>query len=92
LLSNIIDNFHNGEVYNISGGDYHDIKTASDIILNYLGKNDSIVTYKDSEPLTTKWKKVDAAKTFKDLAYTPKTKISEGIPKTIDWMRKVYNV
>jgi len=92
LLSNIIDNFKDGEVYNIASRDHHDIKTASDIILKYLGKDDSLVTYQNSEPLTTKWKKVDAEKTFKDLGYVPKVSITEGIPKTIEWMRAVYNV
>lgn len=92
MLSNIIDNFKSGEVYNIASNDYHDIKKASDIILNYLGKDDHLVTYKESEPLTTKWKKVDTVKTYKDLQYKPKVKIDEGIPKTIEWMRSFYNV
>jgi dTDP-glucose 4,6-dehydratase len=43
-LANIVDNFKPGEVYNIGGGEYHDIKMLSDMILDYLGKNDSLVT------------------------------------------------
>jgi dTDP-glucose 4,6-dehydratase len=92
MLSNIVDNFKSGEVYNISSGDFHDIKTASDIILNYLGKDDSLVTYRKTEPQTTKTKQVDISKAMKDLKCQPQTKITEGIPKTIEWMRTVYHV
>ena len=34
-IANIADNFIPGEVYNIGGLDYHDIKTVSDLILKY---------------------------------------------------------
>jgi dTDP-glucose 4,6-dehydratase len=91
-LANIIDNFKPGEVYNIGGTEYHDIKTCSDIILNYLKKDDSLVIYKDAEKHTTKNKKVDISKAIKDLNHDPKITISEGIPLTIEWMKKEYNI
>ena len=92
LVSNIIDNFKSGEVYNISSNNYHDVKAASDIILNYLKKDDRFVTYEESEPLTTRVKKADAQKAYRDLGYSPKVSIEEGIPNTIEWMKDVYNV
>lgn len=91
-LANIIDNFKPGEVYNIGGTEYHDIKTVSDIILKYIGKDDSNVIYKESEPFTTKDKKVDLSKSIKDLKHDPKIKLVDGIPKTIDWMRDYYKI
>lgn len=61
-MSNVINNFKPSEVYNIAGDEYHDIKTISDIILNELGKDDSLVTYTDIESHNTLDKKADATK------------------------------
>ncbi len=55
-LANIVDNFKVGEDYNIAGLELHDMKTVSDLILNYLGKNDCLVRYLDEEKFTTKIK------------------------------------
>lgn len=89
-LGNIIDNFKKGEVYNIGGKELHDMKYASDLILNYLNKDDSIVTYKEAEPFTTKDKKIDVTKAIRDLGHDPKITLEQGIPKTIEWMKEVY--
>jgi dTDP-glucose 4,6-dehydratase len=91
-LANIIDNFIPGEVYNIGGREdwVTDIKYVSDLILKHLGKTDTLVTYKESEPFTTRTKQVDFSKIRRDLRHEPKVPIEEGIPKYIDWMRKVY--
>lgn len=90
-LANIINNFKAGEIYNIGSDDLHSIKEASDIVLSYLGKTDSLVTYKDQERQTTKIKKVNIEKIKLDLNHTTTVKIKEGIPLTIEWMKKVYN-
>ncbi|HIE17236.1 MAG TPA: NAD(P)-dependent oxidoreductase, partial [Dehalococcoidia bacterium] len=47
-LANIIDNFKPGEVYNVAGNYLHDMRRVSDIILSYLGKDDSLVKYRDT--------------------------------------------
>ena len=90
-LANIVDNFKPGEVYNLGGMEYHDIKTLSDIILDYLGKDDSLVTYKEAEPLTTRDKRVDITKAIRDLKLETKVSLREGITKTIEWMKKIYH-
>ncbi len=92
-LANIVDNFIPGEVYNIGGREewITDIKYISDLILKYLGKSDKLVTYKEAEPFTTKVKKVDFSKARRDLKHDPKVPIEEGIPRYIEWMKKVYN-
>lgn len=89
-LANIVDNFIPGEVYNIGGNQYHDIKYLSDLILGYLGKNDSLVSYKKSEDFTTRDKKVDLSKAMRDLGHAPLVTLEEGIPRTIEWMKKIY--
>lgn len=89
-LANIVDNFVPGEVYNIGGGQYHDIRYLSDLILGQLGKDDSLVEYVENEPFTTRDKKVDISKAKRDLGHNPTVSLAEGIPKTIEWMKGIY--
>lgn len=89
-LANIVDNFIPGEAYNIGSNEYHDIKTVSDIILQTLGKDDHLVTYKDAEPFTTRHKKVDASKAVRQLGHRPKISLAEGLPLTLEWMKGYY--
>ena len=91
-LANICDNFKPGEVYNIAGSELHDMKRASDIILDYLGKDDSLVEYKDRQEDTTLLKMVDASRSARDLGHKSTISLEEGIKRTIDWQKKVYNV
>jgi dTDP-glucose 4,6-dehydratase len=89
-LANITTNFKPGEVYNISGTEYHNIETVSETILAYLKKDDSLVVYKDSEVLTTRYKKVNCDKAIRDLKHKTDIALVEGIKKTIDWAKVYY--
>lgn len=89
-LANIPDNFIPGEVYNVGGLEYHDMKEASSMVLAYLGKSDSLVTYEKGEAHTTRDKKVDVSKAIRDLWHNPQVPLEEGIPLTIEWMKDVY--
>ena len=91
-LGSIVDNFKPGEVYNIGGTELHDMKTVSDMVLAYLGKNDRLVAYKEGEAFTTKDKIVDVSKAVSDLGHAPQVPLSEGIGKTLEWMKQVYQV
>ena len=89
-IANISENFVPGEVYNIGGLDYHDIKDLSDLILKHAGKTDKLVTYKEAEPFTTRHKIVDCTRAVRDLKHEPKVMLDEGIEKTVKWMSDVY--
>lgn len=91
-LANITLNFKSGEVYNIAGTEMHDMKTVSDRILKFLGKDDSKIIYKEEEMFTTRIKQPDITKARRDLNYEPQTFLEEGIPKTIEWMKDVYGL
>ena len=78
-------------VYNIGGTEYHDMRSVSDMILNYLGRRDDIVEYVESEPMTTKDKRVDTRRAERDLDHVASVSLAEGIPKTIEWMKRTYN-
>lgn len=89
-LANVVENFKPGEVYNVGSTEYHDIKTVSDIILNHLGKDDHLVTYKENEPFTTRDKKVDVSKAVRDLSHRPRVGLREGLIRTVEWMKGYY--
>jgi dTDP-glucose 4,6-dehydratase len=91
-LSNIVDNFKEGEVYNIGGLEYHDIETLADIIWKYTGADRKLIHYAESEKLTTKHKKVDINKAVNDLDHKLTVGLEEGVKKTIDWMRVYYGI
>lgn len=91
-MSDILDNFKPGEVYNLAGSELHDMKYVSDMILRTLDKNDEMVTYKDAEPFTTHAKIPKLSKAERDLGFAPKVTLEDGIPQTVAWMKQVYNV
>ena len=92
-LANITGNFKAGEVYNIGGTDYHDIETCSDIVLAALKKSaKKLVTYKDSEILTTRQKLVDCTKAIRDLDHRTTVTLREGIRQTLKWMQGEYGI
>jgi len=90
-FANILDNFKPGEIYNFGGEKQYEIKYVSDLILSYLGKNDSKVTYREVEPFTTKIKMPDSLKAKKDLDFNLSISVEEGIPLTIKWFKELYN-
>ena len=91
-LSRIIENFKPGETYNIAGKTLHTIEELSDTILKVTGADPGLVQYRDAEILTTMRKLVDAEKAAGDLGHTDSVSIEEGVRRTVDWMRHVYNI
>ncbi|TKX48533.1 NAD(P)-dependent oxidoreductase [Halorubrum sp. SD690R] len=91
-LANIVDNFIAGEVYNIANTEYHGIKELSDLILDYLDKDDSKVEYRGTEEHNTLNKRASVERAKQDLDHDPQMSLENGIPKTIEWMRDYYDV
>jgi len=91
-LANITENFQPGEVYNIGGGEYHSIESLAGYVLKTTGADPGLVTYKDSEPFTTKIKQIDNRKAQHDLHFSATISLAEGVRRTVDWMRSVYKV
>lgn len=91
-IANIADTFKAGEAYNIGGLEYHDIETLAKAIWDYTKADPSLITYADTEVLTTKSKKVDIDKAVKDLDHKMTVSLDEGVKRTIDWMREYYKI
>lgn len=91
-VGNISDNFINGSVYNIGSDQFHDIETLADVIWDYTGADRKLITYGESEVLTTKIKKLDNAASVRDLDHKESVGLIEGVKLTIDWMKEYYKL
>jgi len=93
-FANILDNFIPGKAYNIgSKVEWEiDIKSYSDIILQTVGIDDSIVTYKKSEAHTTQIKTMDFSQAIRDLDHNPSVDPQQGISRTVNWMKNYYRL
>jgi len=93
-FANIIDNFLPEEVYNVAGKPEWEknIKEYSDLVLKAIGRDDSIVIYKEAEPSTTKVKKIDCSKAIRDLKHDANIPPKEGIRRTVGWMKWYYRI
>jgi len=87
-LCNIVDKFKSREVYNIGGEEYVEVKKVSDMILDYFGKDDSLVKYLTTDTHNVVSKRPDITKAKRDLRHKPVTPLSVGIPITIEWHKK----
>ncbi|MDA8219206.1 MAG: NAD(P)-dependent oxidoreductase [Dehalococcoidales bacterium] len=89
-LANIVERFRPGRVYNIAGSEYHDIKSLSDMILDYLGKDDHLVKYVPIEAHNTRDKQAGTSMAVRDLDHRCTIPLKVGIPRTIAWQKEVY--
>jgi dTDP-glucose 4,6-dehydratase len=89
-LANVSENFQAGEVFNIGGSEFRSVEYASNLILEYLGKDDSLVEYLEEDVHNVQNKQPDISKARAAFGHDPKIPLEEGIPRTIDWMREVY--
>lgn len=91
-LSNIVANFKDGEIYNIGGNVEHTIEELVQIIWSSTNADPKLITYKDSEPLTTKDKKIDTSKAERDLGHKNTIGLEKGVNSTLSWMRGYYDI
>src|SRR5439155_1539133 len=89
-LANVVDNFVPGEVYNIGGDEFRSVKELSDLILNRLRMDDSIVNYLAEDKHNILNKKPDIEKARRAFDHHPRVTLEEGVPATIDWMHSIY--
>ena len=92
-LANIVDNFIDGEVYNIASDQEHTIEHLAELLVKYTKADASLVNVKNHhEILTTKHKHVDAKKAVRDLNHKNTVSLEEGVWETVQWMREYYRL
>ncbi|GAF91905.1 unnamed protein product [marine sediment metagenome] len=62
----------------------------SDLILKYTDADSGLVSYlpEDKHNVLNKRPNIDKAK--RDFGHCPKIVLEEGVPDTIEWMKRVY--
>lgn len=89
-MANCIGMFVSGRVVNIGGVEYRSVKEMSDIVLKTLDKDDSKVEYLPEDKHNTVNKRPDITLAKETLGHNPMITLEEGVPLTIEWMKKVY--
>ncbi|GAB6171936.1 NAD(P)-dependent oxidoreductase [Paradesulfitobacterium aromaticivorans] len=91
-IANAVDAFKPGEVYNVGGIEYRSVKELSDLVLKYTGGDPKLVRYLPEDKHNTVSKRPDIRKAVADLGHNPRVLLEEGVPKTVEWMKKVYGI
>ena len=89
-LATAVDRFAPGDVFNVGGREFRSVEFASNLILESLGKDDSLVEYLPEEEHNVQNKKPDISKAEAVLSHDPVITLEEGIPQTLEWMKSVY--
>lgn len=74
-----------GEVYNIGGNNEKTNLEVIGLILDRLGKDESLITYVKDRPGHDRRYAIDSSKMMNELGWAPTVTFEEGIVKTIDW-------
>lgn len=89
-LASVCQNFKAGEVYNIGGLEYRSVADLSRIILEHLGLDDRHVSYLSQDRHNVQNKRPDISRAARAFGHNPGVTLEEGVPRTIEWMRRVY--
>ena len=89
-IANVGNNFKPGEVYNIGGTEYRSVRELSDLVLKYTQGDSGLIRYLPEDKHNTVSKRPDIQKAVRDLGHNPKMLLEEGIPITVEWMKKIY--
>ncbi len=74
-----------GEVYNVGGHNEKSNLEVVKIILEKLGKPESLITYVTDRPGHDMRYAIDPTKIHNELGWLPETKFEDGIKETIEW-------
>ncbi len=74
-----------GEVYNIGGNNEMENIAIVRLLLEKLGKDESLITYVTDRPGHDRRYAIDASRMEKELGWTPAHRFEDGIASTVDW-------
>ncbi len=77
-----------GEVYNIGGNNEKTNLEITKFLLDFLGKDESLIRFVDDRLAHDRRYAIDASKIEKDLGWTPSVDFTEGIQRTFDWYKE----
>ncbi len=74
-----------GDVYNIGGNNEKTNLQITKFLLEFLGKDESLITYVDDRQAHDRRYAIDSTKIQNELGWKPSVNFTEGIQKTFDW-------
>ena len=74
-----------GEVYNIGGNNEKTNMQVVELILERLGKDDSLIKHVTDRPGHDRRYAIDSSKAMGELGWAPSVTFDEGMNRTIDW-------
>jgi len=81
----VFENAPSGQIYNVGGCNEKTNLEVVGLILNRLGKPQSLIKFVKDRPGHDRRYAIDATKIMNELGWKPSVKFEEGIVKTIDW-------
>lgn len=87
-LANACEKFYDKEIINIGGTEYRPVTDLHKIIVKLTGNDVGYLLPEDKHNVLNK--RPDISKAVKLLGHNPKTILEEGVKKTIEWMREIY--
>lgn len=76
-----------GEVYNIGGNNEKTNLEITKFLLEFLGKDESLIVYVDDRLAHDRRYAIDASKIKRELGWEPSVNFKEGIAKTFEWYK-----
>ncbi len=89
-LTKCLDRFCAGQVFNVGGLEYRSVEELSQLVLQYTGADPSLVKYLEHDEHNTLNKRPDVSRAVQTLGHAPRVGLEEGIPLTVEWMKRVY--
>lgn len=83
----ILSNGRMGEVYNIGGNNEKTNLEITKFLLEFLGRDESLIVYVDDRLAHDRRYAIDASKIKRELGWEPSVNFSEGIAKTFEWYK-----
>jgi dTDP-glucose 4,6-dehydratase len=74
-----------GDVYNIGGHNEYPNLAIVRLILEHLGKDESLLTYVQDRPGHDRRYAIDAGKIERELGWTPRFTFEQALPLTLEW-------
>lgn len=81
----VLENAPPGEIYNIGGCNEKPNLEVIQLILNHLGKPETLIRHVKDRPGHDRRYAIDASKIIRELGWKPSVTFEEGIARTIDW-------
>jgi len=81
----VLTEAESGRIYNVGGNNEKTNLEVVGLILNRLGKDDSLIKYVKDRPGHDRRYAIDSSRIMSELGWAPSVNFEDGIIKTIDW-------